>query len=481
MANNNQPQPDIAIIGAGAGGMRTAHRLMKYGINSTVYEANTRIGGRMYSNTDFFSDNRVVEWGGEFVSSEHTALRNLVHQLGLKLEDANKLSLGEEETYWIGGQLYNEHDLLDEWVGGLYETFKDTFKDAPWQPLYNDFNPNHVTLDQKTAITWLEEIGYSSNHWVHKLLMTDLVAEYGILEENSALNLLYLLAYNTRNSGGLPLAGTDERFHIVGGNDQVIYGMADELPSGTIETGRKLEAVSGAYDGPYTLTFDTGPDVTCDVLVMALPFGLVRDIDFDSRITNGFSAEKNTAIANAATSDNGKLQMEFTDRHWDYTQIINGREIHQAARAYSDPDKFISTWEGEPGNPSPLGVLVDYNGGYEARNIGGNDFFGIADPADVTRILGQLENVWPGISAKYNGKAIVSNWWDSPLAKGAFTSPTTNTMTVWWGAQWETEGNMFFAGEAHDEELWSYMEGAIRSGERVAKNHSSIILTFINN
>lgn len=41
-------------------------------------------------------------------------------------------------------------------------------------------------------------------------------------------------------------------------------------------------------------------------------------------------------------------------------------------------------------------------------------------------------------------------------------------MTVWWGAQWETESNIYFAGEACDEEVWSYMDGAIRSGERVA-------------
>ncbi|MGD8351339.1 MAG: NAD(P)-binding protein, partial [Gammaproteobacteria bacterium] len=97
-------QPDIAIVGAGAGGLRTAHRLMQYGISSTVYEGNDRIGGRMYSNSDYFTpyvsgqkyQNRVVEWGGEFISTEHTVIRNLVHQLGLKLEDVNKLSLGEE-------------------------------------------------------------------------------------------------------------------------------------------------------------------------------------------------------------------------------------------------------------------------------------------------------------------------------------------------------------------------------------------------
>jgi hypothetical protein len=60
-----------------------------------------------------------------------------------------------------------------------------------------------------------------------------------------------------------------------------------------------------------------------------LPPGLIKDIDIDVRITNGFSYEKNLAIADVTTADNGKIQMEFSDHHWDMTQIINGREIHQ--------------------------------------------------------------------------------------------------------------------------------------------------------
>jgi len=471
MANPGGPNdPKIAIIGAGAGGLRTAHRLMKYGHASKIYEANTRIGGRMYSNTDFFSDNRVVEWGGEFISTEHTAIRNLAHQLGLSLEDANKLSVGDEETYLIGGQLYSEANLMDEWVGGLYQTMKQALKDAPWQPQYDTAHTaEHILYDQMTAIQMLENIGYSSSHWVHKLLLTDLVSEYGILEENSALNLIYLLGWNTRNSGGLPLAGTDERLHVVGGNDLIVQGMAAELPVDTIETGRALEAIVGDRNGPYTLVFDTGSDETCDILVMAMPYGLLKNIDIDVRITSQFIPQKNQAIAEILQSDNGKVQMEFTDRHWDMSQVIGGDLVHQAARAYSDPDKFISTWEGEPGNPSPLGLLVDYTGGIQGRNLGGADFLGVADPADVNQVLAQIEQIWPGITGKYNGKAIVSNWWDNPFSKGAFVSPSVNVMTQWWGAQWVTEGNMYFAGEACDEEYWSYMNGAILSGERVAK------------
>ncbi len=484
-ANNgggNNNQPSIAIVGAGVGGLRTAHRLQQYGIASTVYEANDRVGGRMYSNDQFFANGRVVEWGGEFISTEHNAIRNLAHQLNLQLEDVNKLSLGDEETYLIEGDMYTEADLMDEWVGGIYDTMKRAQQDAPWQPFYNAYNPEHQRLDNLDAIDWMEspEVGYSRSHWVHKLLLADLIAEYGITVGNSALNLIYLLAWNTHNSGGLPLAGTDERLHVVGGNDLIPRRMAEQLPAGSVELERKLEAISGSIDGPYTLSFDSGADVECDVLVLSLPMNLIRDIDIDPDIWYGFSPEKRTAFLSAPdanVSDNGKIMMEFNSRPWDVIREVKpGQTVHQAARAYSfsgategSYSGFISTWEGEPGNPSPLGVLVNYNGGYEARNLHpASPLHGVARSRDVDRVLAQAELIWPGIGAEYNGNALVSNWIDDPFARSAFTSPSVGTMTGWWGAQWETEGNIYFAGEAYDVEFWSYMNGAVLSGERVA-------------
>jgi monoamine oxidase len=133
---------------------------------------------------------------------------------------------------------------------------------------------------------------------------------------------------------------------------------------------------------------------------------------------------------------------------------------------------FISTWEGEPGNPSPLGVMVNYNGGYEARNLFSKNTHGVAHHKDVQRFLLQAEQIWgqdQDIASMYTGKALVSNWIDDPLARAAFTSPAVGVMTTWWGAQWETVEDIYFAGEAYDEEYWSYMNGAILSGERVAQ------------
>ncbi len=99
---NNGNQPEIAIVGVG--GPHAAHRLLQYGINSTIYEANTRIGGRMYSDSSFFSDNRVVEWGGELISSEHTAIRNLTSTVfhGVAAQADVDRFLPQAEQIWPG-------------------------------------------------------------------------------------------------------------------------------------------------------------------------------------------------------------------------------------------------------------------------------------------------------------------------------------------------------------------------------------------
>jgi len=490
---------NIAIIGAGAGGMRTAHRLMQYGIPSTVYEASDRVGGRMYSDNGpdkdgdgtFFGDksadeNRVVEYGGEFISTEHTAVRNLAHQLGLELEDANKLSLGDEETYLIDGKLYTEDNLMDVWVDGLYDTMKRALQDAPWQATYHTFNAKQLEYDNLDAIDWMTQLGFPSTDWVHKLLLADLIAEYGITEGNSALNLIYLLGWNTHNSGGLPLAGTDERLHVVGGNDLIVTRMAEQLKEQSedaVKTDHKLVAISGDYGGPFTLEFADGTttpqDKKIDVLVMALPHNLVKEIDIAPSIKAGFGEKKLMGFDSTENvSDNGKVTMEFSKRYWDRETTIGEQTVQQAARAYSfsNPNGrrnwsgFISTWEGDPGHPSMRGILVNYNGGKEARKLRSRNLHGPAAEQDVNRVLAQAEQIWPGISELYVGKALVSNWIDDPLAKSAFTSPTVGTMTSWWGAQWESDlaGKFLFAGEAYDEEMWSYMDGAILSGERIA-------------
>ena len=468
--NGNRPnknQPKIAIIGAGAAGVRTAHRLRQYNIDADLYEGSERLGGRMHSSSTAF-DGRVIEWGGELVSTEHTALRNLCNTLSIGLEDANKLPEGMEETYLINGKLYNEHDLDREWQGGLYELFKRDQQAAPWQPTWDINTAAHQKFDWMSTEQYLNDAGLSSNHWAHQLMMTNVVSEYGLKDDCPALNLIYTLGWTNRGSGGLPLAGTDERFHIVGGNNTVIQKMADQIGHDRIHTGKKLVAVTGKAQGPYSLTFEDGSVVDCDRLVMALPAWKNRDVEWDPRILAGMHPKRVEALQNISGGDNGKIHVEFDSKIFNQTQTINGKEVHQSAISYSDPDEFVTTWEGNPASDSEKGILVNYTGGVRGKNLGGSEYFGTAGSQDVNRLLNDFEQIWPGAQNAFTGNAIVSNWYDYPLVGGSFTSPRIGHYTSWWGALFEDEGNLMFAGEGTDRETWGFMEGGIVSGERVA-------------
>src|SRR5438067_8568428 len=45
------PAPRIAIVGGGIAGLNAALTLQDAGLRSTIYEASTRVGGRMHSDT----------------------------------------------------------------------------------------------------------------------------------------------------------------------------------------------------------------------------------------------------------------------------------------------------------------------------------------------------------------------------------------------------------------------------------------------
>jgi len=53
--------PRIGIVGAGISGLTAALTLKDKGLESTIYEASDRIGGRMHSNAELWQQGQVSE------------------------------------------------------------------------------------------------------------------------------------------------------------------------------------------------------------------------------------------------------------------------------------------------------------------------------------------------------------------------------------------------------------------------------------
>lgn len=468
----------VVVIGAGVAGLRCAHRLRQSGITAQVFEAADRIGGRTYSVTDFFVDGQVAEHGGEFISTEHNATRNLARSLGLRLEVINGGELpGGEEIYRIDGDFYTYAEASADWLIAS-KAFKDELHLAPWPQNFGSFTQRGRELDQISVPEWfdpahplsnpiLADFGPSSRF--ARLLQTNVISEYGgNAEAQPALNLLYLLAWNPRNSLS-PLPGTDELYHVQGGNEQLAQRMAAELSSGSVQTGRALTAITGEAGGPYTCHFATGAPAIADHVVLALPFRMLREVEIDSRIWNAFRPEKQLAISSMPIGTNAKLQIQANSRPWSGVLAVDGQGIQTNGVAYSDPGGFQVVWDGSVASPSPRGVLVDYTGGTKGTQLKGPGAFGVASDADVAAFLSAIEPVFPGTTVAYNGRALKSSWVDDPWHHGAYSHWGIGQYTGFSGAEGLQEGAIHFCGEHTSVDFQGFIEGAVRSGERVAQ------------
>ena len=457
--------PRIAIVGAGLAGIRCAHMLWTGGsrVASTVYEADTtHVGGRCWSLRGYFQNGLVGEHGGAFINHDETAIRSLAKNLGLKEEIVNggDLSAGKE-VYWFDGKPYTYDDANADWGSVGYPVFQGAYKQAPWPQRYNSSTTEGKRLDGVTIPDWLDQTGISSSSRFGRLMLANSVSEYGgDPSDQTALNLLYLLAWNSPNSLQ-PLPGYDEKYHIVGGNDQIVSQMVAQLPSGTIKQGYQLVALKDNGNKTYTLTFQVGPktqQVTADHVVLALPFSTLRDVDLTH---SNLSPLKMQAIQMLGMGQNAKIHVQVQKKTWP--------PLGYSGVSYTDWNAYCVAWDDSvPLGTSGPAILLAFPGGSTGKNVLTGAAHGKAPKTDVSWFLNQIEPVFPGTTAAYSGLAWEDHWSVDPWHKGAYSYWRLGQYTTFSGYEGVQEGNVHFAGEHTDPEEQGFLNGAINTGERAA-------------
>jgi monoamine oxidase len=313
------------------------------------------------------------------------------------------------------------------------------------------------------------------------------VSEYGGPPElQSALNLVYILGYDdSRNGQGFQssstpsLYGTDEKWHIHGGNDQLIGRMAGQLPSGTIRTGHQLVALKDNGNLTYTLTFQVGAGTTqvvADHVVLALPFSTLRHVDLTQ--TN-LSARKRTAIDTLELGTNAKVTLQVAGRPWNALGYTGNTLTDLALQAPGSPGGapigIDGGWDTSNYQPGPTGILADFIGGSDGARLGskyglGSDD-GVAPPRLVNDLLVNFERIFPGVTAAWNAGPRLAHYHDGnldPRLGGAWSQYNVGQYTGFSGIEPVREGNIHFAGEHTSLENQGFVEGGVESGERVA-------------
>ncbi len=466
------------IIGSGIAGLGCAYRLWQSrGIASEVYEYNAdRPGGRLYTLRGYFDGGQYAEEHAEFISTEHVATRQLARGLGLILDAVDKFPAGthpEQYQFRFGGRNWTQQALDHDWHEWAWELFHDAaFHKAPWPTLYDRGSAWAKRWDAMSCTDWIEKYipgGIDSDFG--QLCVAIVLDEFGgPVEEESALNLVYLLGeYDSvpsdRQPKGRPeLSGTDEKWHIRGGNDQLISGLIERLPAGTVRLGHKLVGLASQGNGRWRCTFGRGSgtrDVVADQVVLALPFTKLRDVRFRGV---DLPPAQLRAIREEPLGSNSKIQMQFSSRVWNadgWTANLYTDEIAQGA------------WETTIDQPGRHGILIALPGGATGADIGRryqlDSYYGPAPASMVADYLACYEQFWPGISSAYCGKAYYA--WSSgdPHIGGAYSYLKVGQYTAFNGIQGRQHGSLHFAGEHTSVNFQGFIEGGLRSGYRCAR------------
>ncbi len=457
-----KPSPRVVIVGGGLAGVTCAYRLHRAGMKSTLYEANASVGGRTWTLRDFWDDGQISEHGGEFISSEHTAMRDLAHEMGLELIDLRAAEKPHtEEIYWVRGKRVRYHEML-----ALYATVFPKIKaanDAAGYPtLYNHYTAEGKRLDQMSARAWIEaNIPGGTQSTIGWMLDLDATTENGgEASEQSSLELIYMLghmpAYNPE--GGFYWVGTDEKYGVKGGNDQIAHRMAAALPDDAVRTNSALVALKRRADGSYLCTFESQLqtfDVPADHVVLALPFTTLRRVDLSKA---GFSKLKMLDIQTLPLGTNTKIYVQFKDRPW-YAMGYNGA-------TYADTG-FQQTLEATRGQAGRSGILEFYTGGHKGASFGPASF-GPAPPDVVREQMKGLEPLYPGISKRWNGKAFMDFWTGDRWHKGSYSYWGVGQAATIAGMEGVRQGNALFAGEHCAVDFQGFMNGAALTGAKAA-------------
>lgn len=435
----------IGIVGAGMAGLMCARTLEQAGLRADLYEAQGRVGGRMWTQRGLAGD-QLLELGGELIDTQHTLLRTLATELGLTLDDLAAYDAEvKAEVIHLGGRIVPESEILSAW-SRIHDRLVTDLTSSE-----ND--PNElIRLDALSIADYLTALP-DLDPVLRDLLDLAYTCEYGLpIDQQSAMNLLWLIGLDTADA--FEIFGTsDERFHTHEGNDAFPTRVAAALAS-TLHTGHRLVRVTTLADGRHRLTFTTGAssiEETFDHVVFALPWTTLRAVEFEPALPT----DKAQMIQTLGYGTNAKLMLGFASRPW--------RTTHQSSGSTVTDSGPQTLWETSRGQAGPQGILTIFTGGAEGVAVGEG-----TPEARAAAYLPKIEGIYPGTAAGYRASSAVRMHWPTfEYMKGSYACYKPG-QARWSGTEGERVGNLHFAGEHTSADFQGFMEGAAESGVRVA-------------
>jgi len=457
----------VAIVGAGLAGLVAARRLAEAGVSPHVLEARPRVGGRLLN--EDIGNGKVVEVGGQWVGPTQHRLASLAAELGVDTfpthdEGRHLIEMAGKLTSYCGAITDARVGLVRDLVKVISPLAMVDFEQArarldrmarqvpleePW------IAPKAPDWDNQTFATWVRR----NTRTAAARSLFELATEAVWAAEPGDLSLLHVLFYTHSGGGFNTLVGTgggaqQDRFH--GGSQRIAQLMATELgeerlclgtPVRRIEQGDgEVIVYAGAPDGE-----SDGPTVRARRAIVAVPPTLAGRIAYDPPLP----ALRDQLTQRMPQGTVIKTMAVYERPFW--------REEGLSGQATSDVGPARVVFDNSPPDGTP-GVLLGFLEGRFARKWG-------ARPAAERReaILAGHARLF-GDWATQPDRFIERVWANEEWTRGCYGClMMTGGWTEYGRALREPVGLLHWAG-AETATVWNgYMDGAVQSGDRAAR------------
>lgn len=442
----------VAIIGGGIAGLTALHYLTEAGIDAHVYEARTRLGGRMF--TQVVGDD-AFEVGGQLVNTDHLDMHALAARFGITLIDRKS---GPHDTLILTeGRLVSDEELANELRAIAAQIGKDADR------LDKNYERVSRELDRASFKDYLDRhAALIKAPWVRRLLEASCRTEFGVEpEQSSGIQLIFNLP-TVHGERAEVLGGSDEKYVMEGGSGALIAAMASKYAD-RISTGKRLLGIGAGN----RLTFLDGSTASADSVICAVPAPIMRQIDFRVPLPRAWRA----FIDEITMGRNEKVQAHADSTPW-VGPMGPGGELWQ-----TDAAGYSLGWDGSVhlSDGKDRHVWTWYQGGAQVDDIA------TSPTVQAHRYAKATDPAIPGLSgATANGPYRRTGWHRDPHTMGSYSCWAPGQLTRF-GHLLSVEsedaaehrvaraGNLIFAGEHVSDAFPGFMNGGAQTGRMAAE------------
>ena len=440
----------VLIIGGGMAGLVAAYELKQQGHEPVVLEAQTRVGGRIYTLRSF-APGLYAEAGAMRIPRSHELTLEYCRLFDLPLVP---FVMGNPKALvFIGGERMTAEEANahpERLPFNLAPTEHGRSAGDLWEEAITDIRAMVQTGGQDA---WPEIVRRYDEYSLYEFLKSRGFSE-GAIEFYAVMNFVESDLHNSfvevlrEELGG---AYVDMQT-IAGGMDALpnaFYGRLQE----EVRFGHEVKAIEQDGDS-VSLRCRIGPDTvsfTGDYAICTVPFSVLRPIE------HRFSREKERAIRQLNYHASTKILLQVRERIWETNDGIfdGGATVTDLpVRRLNYPPSDRSTSRGV--------LLASYTWGQDALQWGAMD-----EETRIEEALDDVAQIHPRIREVFEGGASHA-WYGDRWARGAFALFAPEQQTALQQAILQPEGRVYFAGE-HCSLYHAWIQGSLESGIRAAR------------